>query len=139
MIPDLTPDIIQTAVSSVVVAAVVSGIFTYVNKRSKSPESQNQLAQIGADFAAKLLSDAVVERRELRTTITELEKSNDVKQESIDRLKGILAEKDRRIADLVNRQHMVASKLQRGEVITLQDIFGDDAPVIEVALEENAA
>lgn len=139
MIPDITPEIIQTLVSSTVAAAIVAGFFAFITKKSKSPESQNALAEIGTKFASQLLTEAQLERKELRLTITELEKANDVKQESIDRLRGILEEKNRRIAELENRQHTVAFKLHRGQVITLQDIFGDDAPHIEVALEENAA
>jgi uncharacterized protein HemX len=139
MIPDFTPELIQSIVSSVVVAAVVTGIFTYLNKRAKSPESQNQLAEIGTKFASQLLVEAQNERKELRTTIADLEKLNDVKQSTIDRLQNLLNEKDRRIHELENRQRTVAFKLQRGEVITLNDIFGEDAPHIQVALEENAA
>jgi len=124
----MNPDLLQTIIAAVLSSGLISGIFTLVSKRSRSPESQNELARLGNEFASQLLEDARAERKELRATIIELEKSNSTKQETIDRLKSLLDEKDKRINELEDRQHILAGKLRAGEQITLADIFGKNAP-----------
>lgn len=134
----MTPDWFQTVISVVISSGIVTGIMALLTKRSRSPESQNELARLGNEFAAQLLADARVERKELRETISELENSNHTKQEIIDRLKNLLDEKDKRINELEHRQQVVAHKLRSGEKITLADIFGKDAPNdIHVVIEES--
>lgn len=135
----MSPEALQVLIAAVLSSGLVSGLITFLTKKARSPESQNQLAKLGNDFAAQLLTDARTERAELRLTITELESSNDTKQSSIDRLQGLLKEKDRRIEELENRQQVLAQKLQRGEVITLVDIFGSEAPEIQVIVSERVA
>ena len=134
----MSPDLFQAAIVAILSGGLVSGIFTLLSKRSRSPESQNELARLGNEFAAQLLEDARTERKELRLTIADLEKSNDTKQQSIDRLKALAEEKDRRIEALEQRQQVLAEKLQRGEQITLADIFGGEAPRIRIAINEGA-
>lgn len=119
---------IQGLISGIFGAGLISGVLAIIQKRSRSPESQNELARLGNEFAAKLLEDARTERSELRTTIKELESSNSTKQETIDRLNALLEQKDRLIDELEHRRRIVARKLQIGERITLHDIFGEDAP-----------
>lgn len=135
----MDPDTLQILVAAVLSSGLVSGAITFLTKKARSPESQNQLAKLGNDFAAQLLTDARTEREELRLTIKELESSNDTKQSSIDRLTGLLNEKDRRINELEERQQVLAHKLQRGEAITLVDIFGAEAPEIQVLVSERVA
>lgn len=133
----MTPEFIQQVVLGILGGGGVAGIFALVNKRSRSPESQNELARLGNEFAKQLLDDARSERKELRDTIKELEESNSAKQESIDRLNTIAENKDRRIAELERRQNLVAQKLQAGEKITLSDIFGGDSPAqIHIVMDE---
>jgi septal ring factor EnvC (AmiA/AmiB activator) len=132
----MNPETIQSIVVAVISGGLVSGIFTLVGKKTKSPESQNDLAKLGNEFAAQLLEDARAERKELRLSIQELENSNDVKQATINRLNDLLAQKDRRITELEERQNDMARKLQRGEAISLRDIFGHDAPNINMTLLE---
>lgn len=133
-------NIFQTIAVAVLTGGLVSGIFALVTKRARSPESQNELARLGNDFAAKLLEDARTERGELRQTIKELEGSNGTKQETIDRLNALLEKKNERIDELERRQQVTARKLQAGEKITLQDIFGEDAPVdIHIAVVDKEA
>lgn len=124
----MTPQFIQLLISSLLGGGVVGGIFAVITKKSKSPESQNELARLGNEFASKLLEDARVERKELRDTIKELESTKAAQSTSIDKLNNILQAKDDKIQELENRQQILAHKLQIGEVITLKDIFGKDAP-----------
>lgn len=129
----MTPEIFQNIITSILSGGLVAGLFSLVTKRSKSPESQNELARLGNDFAAQLLKEAQLERTELRLTITELEKSLreqnksiETLEDSIDRLKNLLKTKNDRIDELHKRQHLLAGKLQSGEKISLVDIFGTD-------------
>ena len=142
----MTPDQIQTIILAILGGGLVSGIFSFLTKRSRSPESQNELARLGNDFATKLLEDARTERKELRLTIQDLEKLNETKQESIEkkqesieRLKALADEKDRRIEELEQQRQTVAQKLQRGEKITLADIFGKEAPNIRLFVDQGTA
>lgn len=133
-----TPEFIQTIVSSALGGGVVAGIFSVITKKSKSPESQNELARLGNEFASKLLEDARVERKELRDTIKELESTKATQTSSIERLTALLEAKDDKIRELENRQQILAQKLQMGELITLKDIFGKDAPaIIAIAIDED--
>ncbi len=124
----LSPQFIQSLLIGIFGGGLVSGIFALLSKKARSPESQNELARLGNEFAAKLLEDARLERQELRETIRELEQSIFTKDETIQRLKTLLEQKDHQIRDLEQRRYVVAHKLQTGEKITLADIFGDDAP-----------
>jgi len=131
--------IFQTIAVAILTGGLVSGIFALVTKRARSPESQNELARLGNEFATKLLEDARTERTELRLTIKDLESSNGTKQTTIDRLNALLETKNNRIDELEKRQQIVAVKLQAGEKITLQDIFGEDAPTdIHVVVDKEA-
>lgn len=131
----MTPEILQTVIIALIGSGLFQAVSTVVSKRSKSPESQNELARLGNEFASKLLEDARVERKELKDTIVQLEsiKSSqanelETKNNAINKLQQILHEKELKITDLENRQQEVARKLQVGEKITLSDIFGRDAP-----------
>lgn len=124
----MDPAILQSAISAILSAAFIGGLFTMFTKKLWSPESKNDLAKIGNDFAAQLLKDAKSEREELRLSIHELEQSNATRQETINRLQTLLFDKDRTIRDLEDRQINIAKKLARGEAISLQDIFGHNAP-----------
>lgn len=123
-----TGDFLQSAISSLLGGGVVAGIFAVITKKSSSPESQNELARLGNDFASKLLEDARAERKELRDTIKELESTKSAQSASIEKLNGILSSKDEKIRELEDRQQTLAHKLRLGEKITLKDIFGKDAP-----------
>lgn len=133
----MSADLLQNVVTAVLSSGVVAGLFALLTKKSQSPESQNELARLGNEFAAKLLEDARTERAELRLTIKDLEGSIDTKQESIDRLKSLLDEKDKKIHVLEELQHKVATKLQQGHPLTLADIFGGDAPDIMIGHHEH--
>lgn len=128
-------DFIQQIVITLLTSGLITGIFALLTKRSRSPESQNELARLGNEFAAKLLEDARKEREELRITIDKLEgiktqKDSELesKNQAIQNLTNILADKNRKIEELEFRRGVVARKLQMGEIITLRDIFGADAP-----------
>lgn len=120
--------VIQVIVASVLSSGLVGGIITLFTKRVWSPESKNELARIGNEFAQQLLEDAKNERTELRETIKQLEGSNFSKEQAIERLQKIADDKDTVIQQLEERQLVVARKLQRGEAVSLYDIFGENAP-----------
>lgn len=132
-------DFIQTIITAIITGGLVSGIFSLVSKRARSPESQNELARLGNDFATKLLEDARAERKELRETIRELENSNNTKQEVIDRLNALAMDKDRRINEFEDRQKIIANKIKTGERVTLSDIFGKNAPEITIVIDGTEA
>lgn len=116
---------VQLFITVLVSSGLIGGLATLITKRVWSPETKNDLARIGNEFAQQLLNDARAEREELRVTIKELEKNVVTKQESIDRLKKLLEEKDEAI-DLCEQRHlMVARKIQMGQEVTLEDIFGE--------------
>lgn len=117
--------IIATALLS---SGFVTGIFTLISKRIWSPETRNDLARIGNEFAQHLLEEARTERNELRLTIEELRRDNITKEETIRRLQKLADEKDHLIHSLEDRQLLLARKLQSGEPISLRDIFGNTVP-----------
>ena len=135
----MTPDLIQSIIMGILSGGLVGGIMTLVTKKARSPESQNELARLGNEFATQMLEEARTERKELRLTISELEGHVSTKQGTIDRLTKLLQDKDDKIADLESRQHLLAQKLQRGEKITLADIFGKDAPEVHLIIEDSVA
>jgi predicted nuclease with TOPRIM domain len=141
----MTPEMFQNIIVSILGGGLVAGVFSLLTKKSKSPESQNELARLGDEFASQLLKEAQLERKELRLTIEELEKSvkeqsTSIKtlEESIERLKVILQAKDDRISELEDRQTLLAEKLQHGEKISLTDIFGKDAPDVHIVVDSVA-
>lgn len=119
---------IQVAVTALLSSGFVGGVMTLFSKKVWSPESKNELARIGNEFAQLLLEEARAEREELRQTIKELEHSIISKEDAIDRLQSIAREKDAVIQILEERQFIVAHKIQQGEVVTMYDIFGPHAP-----------
>jgi septal ring factor EnvC (AmiA/AmiB activator) len=142
----MSPEALQAIITAILSGGFVGGAFSLFTKKSRSPESQNDLARLGNEFAAQLLEDARKERTELRLTISELEQTNKehveastTKQESIDRLKRLLEDKNDRIRILETQRETVAQKLQNGEKITLADIFGRDAPKIQLFVDESIA
>lgn len=118
----------QLVIITIFSSGLFTGIFTVITRMVWSPESKNDLARLGNEFAHQLLEDARSERKELRLTIAELEELDTKNQAIIDRLQRLADEKDRVINELEERQVTLAKKLQRNERITLQDIFGDKAP-----------
>jgi len=110
-------------------SSFMGGVFTIVTKKLWSPESKNELAKLGNEFAQQLLRDAKIEREELRLTIRELQDSISAKSQAIERLESLAKEKDKVIAELEERQYRMVNKLKEGIPITLKDIFGDKAPV----------
>lgn len=121
-------NVIQIIFTALLSSGLVGGLVALLTKTIWSPESKNDLAKLGNDFAHQLLLDAKSERAELRLTITELEDSITTKYQTIRRLNQIAEDKDKVIRDLENRLSMMARKLEEGIPITLQDIFGDKAP-----------
>lgn len=119
---------LQIIITALLSSGFVSGFIALLSKTVWSPESKNELARLGNEFAQQLLLEARSERQELRVTIQELEATVNVKNETINRLKHLAEEKDAVIHELEERQVMLAQKLQDGKPITLQDIFGDRAP-----------
>lgn len=119
---------VQLIVGLILSSGIIGSIMSLFMKSMWSPESKNDLARIGNEFAHQLLADAKSEREELRATIRELENVGKDHTASIARLNRIVAEKDVVINELEQRQIKMAHKLQKGEVITLQDIFGERAP-----------
>ena len=121
-------NIAQIVVTALLSSGLVGGFLALVTKSMWSPESKNELARLGNEFAQQLLQDAKVEREELRITIRDLEHSLSTKREIIERLNQLAEDKDIVIHDLEQRQIMMAEKLKQGKPITLQDIFGGNAP-----------
>lgn len=121
-------DTAETIVIAVLSSSVVGGIVSMMGKKVKSPESENDLAKLGNEFAHQMLEEARTERNELRLTIRELETAVVDSEKAINRLKSLLEEKDHKIQELEEAQLMLAQKLQANEPITLRDIFGDKAP-----------
>lgn len=132
------PNTVQVITLAVLSSGLVSGLFTLFAKKLWSPESENDLARLGNEFASQLLRDAKVEREELRQTIKDLEESNDVKQSTILRLERLLHEKNQRITELEKQKGEVVRKLKNGEQITLHDLFGDMAPDIPIKMTDNS-
>lgn len=118
----------QIVVTALLSSGVVGGVLALITKSMWSPESKNELARLGNEFAQQLLQDAKVEREELRITIRDLEHSLSTKREIIERLNQLAEDKDVVIRDLEQRQIKMAEKLKKGLPITLQDIFGGTAP-----------
>ena len=119
---------IQLLVTALLSSGLVGGFITLFTKKIWSPETKNDLARIGNEFAQLLLEEARAEREELRTTIRELETGLITKQETIEKLDKILDEKDLVIGLLEERQYVVARKIASGEVVSLYDIFGPRTP-----------
>lgn len=118
----------QIVVTALLSSGMVGGVLALITKSMWSPESKNELARLGNEFAQQLLQDAKVEREELRITIRDLEHSLLTKREIIERLNQLAEDKDIVIRDLEQRQIKMAEKLKKGLPITLQDIFGGNAP-----------
>lgn len=118
----------QIFVSVVLSSGFVGGFFALLTKRMTSPESRNDLARLGNEFAHQLLQDARTEREELRLTINELEDIVTKKHDTIERLKHLAREKDLVIKELEHRLIVLAEKINSGQTITLKDIFGEKAP-----------
>lgn len=119
---------LQIFVTALLSSGLVGGLITLLSKRVWSPESKNELARIGSEFAQLLLEEARTEREELRMTIAELEASLLSKEEAIKRLNKMANEKDSVIQLLEERQFVVARKIQQGELVSLYDIFGPKTP-----------
>lgn len=136
-----TPDpALQTVVSSVVVAACVSGLFLVaqmlLSKRLRAPS--DRLAE--AQFGVQVYKDQVTEAREdkalnddtitmLRGYVKQLETDSRADQELITSLyKQIRAlqdrnfHKDERIRVLQSRIDRIAEKVGRGEPVLLSDL-----------------
>lgn len=128
----------QVIVSVIISSSFVGGVFAAFTKKMWSPEAKNDLAKLGNDFARQLLEDAKSERQELRLTIAELEDVVQENKASITRLKLLAEEKDRVIQELERRMARLAEKISSGEVITLQDIFGEKAPKDIVITKQEA-
>lgn len=118
----------QIVVSMLLSTGFVSGIFALLTKSMWSPESKNDLARMGNEFARQLLADAKSEREELRLTIHELEDLDTKNRNTIARLQKLLEDKNRKIQELERRLNDMAQKLHSGTPISLRDIFGDSAP-----------
>jgi len=124
MTPSMTQIVVTALLSSTVVGTIVASLF----KLLWTPETKNDLARLGNEFAKELLDEARSEREELRTTIKALEGVVETKKEVIGRLYALAEEKDSRIEELEARQVHIANKLQLGQRITLQDVFGAKVP-----------
>lgn len=120
--------LVQIVVTALLSSGMVGGVLALITKAEWSPESKNELARLGNEFAQQLLQDAKVEREELRITIRDLEHSLSTKREIIERLNKLAEDKDIVIRNLEQRQIDMAEKLKKGLPITLQDIFGGNAP-----------
>ena len=118
----------QVIIVAVLSSGLASAIVAFFSKKAWSPESKNELARLGNEFAQQLLKDARSERAELRATIHELETATIDHKGSIERLTRLVEEKDRVIHELEERRILIARKLQQGKAITLYDVFGDHTP-----------
>lgn len=121
-------NMVQVIVTALLSSGFVGGLMTLLQKMIPSPESKNDLARLGNEFAHQLLIDAKTEREELRLTIRELEDLITEKRDTVDRLKQLAKDKDDTIRDLEERLIKMAEKLESGQRITLRDIFGEKAP-----------
>lgn len=110
-------------------SSFISSITTIAVKKLVSPESRNELARIGNEFAEQLLKEARSEREELRATISELEGVLVANHETITKLRHIAHEKDLVIHELESRRFNVALKLRNGQTVTAEDVFGAKVPI----------
>lgn len=110
-------------------SSFISSITTIAVKKLVSPESRNELARIGNEFAEQLLKEARSEREELRATISELEGVLAANHETITKLRRIADEKDLVIQELESRRFNVALKLRNGQTVTAEDVFGAKVPI----------
>ena len=118
---------VVTAVA--LLSSFISSITTIAVKKLVSPESRNELARIGNEFAEQLLKEARSEREELRATISELEGVLVANHETITKLRHIANEKDLVIQELESRRFNVALKLRNGQTVTAEDVFGAKVPI----------
>lgn len=121
------------------VGLVVTGTYTIRAERERrrarqdvTPESANETTRIGNEFLTGLLKEAREERKELRTTIRELEQDGTTKRERIASLESLAERKDDQIRVLEQRAARAAAKLSNGIPLTLVDILG---PHAELATE----
>lgn len=121
---------VDTHVATVIAlsSSFISSLTTIAVKKLVSPESRNELARIGNEFAEQLLREARSEREQLRATITELESVLVANHETITKLRRIAHEKDMVIQELEARRFTVALKLKHGQTISAEDVFGARVP-----------
>lgn len=112
---------------------IVTIVVAVINKKARTPSDENDSIRLGNEFLRGLLSDAKAEREELRKTIEELRDDKKTHEEAVSRLESIADTKDARIRELEAILERLTEKLQRGEVVSLQDILGDttgSSPII---------
>lgn len=122
---------VQLLVTALLSSGFVAGLMTLITKKVWSPEATNDLARVGNEFAHLLLKEARTEREELRATIRDLEQGLATKDETIKRLNNLAREKDVMIKALEAKQYFIAAKIQRGEIVSLIDIFGSQITEID--------
>jgi phage-related minor tail protein len=110
-------------------SSLVSSLTTIAVKKERSPESKNELARIGNEFAEQLLNEARSEREQLRATISELESVLATNHDTMTTLRRIAVEKDLVIQELEARRFNVALKLRNGQKVTYEDVFGTKVPI----------
>lgn len=121
-------DLLLIAIPSVLSSSVVGGIVALVAKSIWSPESKNELTRLGNEFAQQLLNEARSERKQLRETINDLQEVVNRKRGQIEELEKMARSKDRVIKQLEHRRAKIATLIQEGAKITMNDIFGKDIP-----------
>lgn len=123
----LTPTEIVLIMGQVItfLGLIVTIIVAVINKKARTPSDENDSIRLGNDFLRGLLNDARTEREELRRTIEELRDDKKTHEEAVNRLEHLAKTKDDRIRELEEILERLTQKLQRGEVVSLQDILGD--------------
>lgn len=135
---------LQTVVSSVVIAAIVGGLFAVAqvvaNKRLRAPADKLAEAQftvkVWQDLASEAKADKVVleETTEaLRSYVADLESRGQQTQELISTLYARIhdleersGQKDAQLRRYQTLIKTIAVKVQRGEKVTLVDLDGSD-------------
>lgn len=132
-----------------VLIASIAIIVALIQRKTRTPADDNERIRIGNEFLSGLLQEAREERKELQNSLTKVEaanrdleldkkaltKSKEELEDSVKNLQALLARKDARILELENRMEALANKLRRGEVITFADIFGPQAPDIDINID----
>lgn len=113
-------------ISVPILVALITGILALLRK----PSDVNEAARIAREWYRGMLEDAKGEREELRKTIESLEAKDADNSADIDRLQTLLRRKDTRIRELEDRQAANVEKLRAGQVLTLADILGPDADLL---------
>lgn len=116
--------IVLSMVSSGVLVALITAFSRLLPSSDVKRQEQNELINMGNEFAKELLDQARVEREELRKTLAELAEIRVKNNVTIAKLEQLVIDKDYTIREMETRQYAVASKIRMDLPVTDVDIFG---------------